>query len=326
MAPLNVKNIALVVCLISSLPTAVLAQPEKASANPTNEILGTAISAGPNGIVEGLTNKATSFAAGSINQSAKSWLDQYFPYAEFGVGLGSPTKPTFGALVVAPLSNREDVVNTIFNQTSIYHNDGRTTLNLGLGYRRLASDNKILLGVNGFYDQEFPYNHQRTSIGIEARTAVAEINANRYVSLSSWKDVGAGYEERALGGHDIELGLALPYTPWAKIYGRKFQWNAYDGASNIEGSDYTLRAAIPLLPGLVIEAGRRDFVSGKDVEFARITFQITGPDRNRQTKPLFTEQAYHLTSMEDRRYEKVRRENLIIKQRRSQFKVSFVGI
>ncbi len=325
MKPLRVFVASSVV--IAFVQSPVIAQVVTPSPNLGADVASQVISSSQGGnVLDGAARKVTGLAAGELNQAAKSWLDQYFPYAEFGVGLGSPTKPTFGALVVAPLSNREDVVNTIFNQTSIYHNDGRTTLNLGLGYRRLASEKKILLGVNAFYDQEFPHNHQRSSIGFEARSNVAEVNANRYISMSNWKGVGAGYEERALGGHDIELGLALPYTPWAKIYGRKFQWNAYDGASNIEGSDYTLRAAIPLLPGLVIEAGRRDFVSGKDVEFARITFQITGPDRNRESKPLFTEQAYHLTSMEDRRYEKVRRENLIIKQRRSQFKVSFVGI
>jgi adhesin/invasin len=114
--------------------------------------------------------------------------------------------------------------------------------------------------------------------------------------------------------------------PWAKVYGRKFQWDSYDGWKKIEGSDYTLRAAIPVLPGLIFEAGRRDFVNGTDVNFARISFQITGPERAKNMQPIFAEHAYRLASMEDRRYEKVRRENLIVKQRRSQFKVSFVGI
>jgi hypothetical protein len=35
------------------------------------------------------------------------------------------------------------------------------------------------------------------------------------------------------------------------------------------------------------------------------------------TQPWFSETAYKLASMEDRRYEKVRRENLIIKQKKS---------
>jgi hypothetical protein len=35
------------------------------------------------------------------------------------------------------------------------------------------------------------------------------------------------------------------------------------------------------------------------------------------SEPWFGEKAYQLSSMEDRRYDKVRRENLIIKQKRS---------
>jgi len=46
----------------------------------------------------------------------------------------------------------------------------------------------------------------------------------------------------------------------------------------------------------------------------------------RNPKPLFADIAYPAESMEEHRYDKVERENLIVKQRKSRFKVSFVGI
>ena len=72
--------------------------------------------------------------------------------------------------MVAPLSDQEDIENTIFTQVSAFYTDNRTTLNAGLGYRRLVSDNTLMLGVNAFYDHEFPYDHGRYSIGLEARS------------------------------------------------------------------------------------------------------------------------------------------------------------
>ena len=43
------------------------------------------------------------------------------------------------------------------------------------------------------------------------------------------------------------------------------------------------------------------------------------------SQPWFSEKAYQLSSMEDRRYDKVRRENLIVKQKGNQgFTVRYV--
>lgn len=298
-----------------------------ASDDPSRAILGAGnslLNGGISGLQSNLTNQGTALIASEVNKSGKSFLDQYFAYSEFSVGLGAPTKPTFGALVVAPLSSREDVTNTFFNQTSIFSNDGRTTINLGLGYRRLAADNKALLGINVFYDQEFPYNHQRTSIGVEARTTAIELNANRYLGVSDWRTVRDGGEERALGGYDIELGMALPYTPWAKVYGRKFTWYALDGVDNLRGADITFRAQVPILPGLAIEAGHREYQSYTGTNFVRVSYNLLASTKSR-SQQIFTETAWTLKNMEEHRFDKVRRENLIVKQSRAKSGVSFKG-
>ena len=127
------------------------------------------------------------------------------------LGLGDPAKPTGGVLVVSPLSNPKDIYNTTFAQGSIFLNDNRHTVNIGLGHRILELDKKLILGINAFYDHEFPYDHQRTSVGFEARSSVGEINANKYWALTEWKKGRNNVDERALSGQDIEGAIPLPY-------------------------------------------------------------------------------------------------------------------
>ena len=127
---------------------------------------------------------------------AQSYFEKYFEVFELHVD--SPDDlSSAGILVVKALSDPEDVENTIFTQMSTFVNAGRATVNLGLGYRRLVEDNKILLGINTFYDHEFPYRHGRASLGLEARTSVGEIN------LKVMKSVGEGIKKYSPGSFVI---------------------------------------------------------------------------------------------------------------------------
>ena len=257
-------------------------------------------------------NQATSLAT----TKTKSYLDTLFPTVEVSLSKGlNDDHLVGGILVVSPLSDPKNVLNTTFTQGSIFLHDDRKTVNLGLGHRVLEFDKKLLLGANAFYDHEFPYDHQRTSIGLEARSSVGEINANKYWALTKWKKAGIS-DERALDGQDIEAAIPLPYVNWAKASVRHFKWEGVDGASDLKGNDYSLRAEVPIFRGLSIEAGVRDFDNKKDEHFVRLTYSPKAPVDTLKTPQLVSNEAYTLSSMEDRRYEKVRRENLIVKQKR----------
>lgn len=248
----------------------------------------------------------------------KSFLEKYFPTVELQLDMFDYRKATSGILIVAPLSNPNDTKNTLFTQDSVYHNNNRTTVNLGLGYRRLEMDNKLLLGASGFYDYEFPYGNRRTSIGLEARTTVGELNFNQYWGASSWVNAANSYQEKSLGGTDIEVGIPLPYMNWAKVYGRGFIWYGVDGANDLKGTDVSLRAQVPFLPGLAIEGGRRTYTNDtRDENFLRISYNLMDMAKANPSAPWFTAKAYSLDSMENQRYNKVRRENMIMKQTRS---------
>ena len=177
-------------------------------------------------------------------------------------------------------------------------------------------DNTLMLGVNAFYDHEFPYDHGRYSVGLEARSTVGEINANMYQAITKWKTGKNGLQERALDGWDIEAGLPLPYMNWATVFVKRYQWDAVEGAKDAKGNDAQLRAYVPLLPGLEIQAGRTFKDDDKDANYFIASYNITEAFSNKPNQQVqwFSDTAYKLESMEDRRYEKVRRENIIVKQ------------
>lgn len=220
--------------------------------------------------------------------------------------------PDGSILLLRPITESEDLSQTLFLQTSAAYDDSRTTVNVGLGIRQLISDNKILLGLNAFYDHEFPYDHQRMSIGGEIRTTVGEVNANYYKDLSGWK--GPDDSEKALGGYDVEIGLALPYMPSTMLRAKTFVWNGEDGADDLKGNTFSLTGS--LFPNVTFELGHTDYNSVEDEDFIKLSYSlpIGGKGTTSDDGIVFSSNAYEFSSMVDRRLEKVRRENKIVKQ------------
>jgi len=311
------KKLALLCFLIFSCLSFAEDAPQNTQDLKTKELFtkGQSLIAGG---VDGLVNEGKSYANEKGVGVTKSFLEKYFPTVEIQLDMFDKQKPTSGILIVVPLSDPKDIKNTFFMQDSVYHNDNRTTVNLGLGYRRLEMDNKLLLGVNAFYDHEFPYDHGRASIGLEARTTMGEVNFNQYFATTDWKTTKGTNQEHALGGTDLEVGVPLPYMNWAKLYGRGFIWYGEDNTKDLKGGDISLRAQVPGIPGLSVEGGRRLFSTTgyDDQSFLRVNLNVTDLYALKTTQPLFSERAYSFDSMENQRYAKVRRENLIVKQKK----------
>ncbi|NQW35141.1 MAG: inverse autotransporter beta domain-containing protein [Methylophilales bacterium] len=271
------------------------------------------------GDVDALTNLAIDSVTEQGVGVTKSFLEKYFPTVELNFGAQGGSKPSGGLLVLAPLSDEKDIFNTYFTQMSAFYQDNRTTLNLGLGYRKLSDDKTLLMGVNAFYDHEFPYDHGRTSLGVEARTTMWEINANKYWATTKWKAGKDGDNEKALGGYDIEAGLPLPYLNWMTLFVRNYRWNAYNGEKDILGNDIKIRARLPMLEGMEVEAGRKFYSStvyeSLNDNYIKISYNVTSLFGQQKTAtPWISSEPYKLGSMENRRLEKVRRENIIVKQ------------
>lgn len=263
----------------------------------------------------------------TVSQSFDNLLEEGFnkllPNAEITVSDSAGDDPVVSILTVVPLQESKDLNETTFFQGSVYRQDSRQTLNLGLGYRQLSSDEKWLYGINGFFDQEFPYNHQRASLGFEVRSSAVELNANKYWAISNWESGKDSLQEHALGGHDLEFGAAIPYVPSSKIYHKEFKWSALDGLSDLKGSTTSLNLSGDILvPGLRLEVGRTNYNGTKsDKDFISLTYQVNvGKELY---KPLISNKAFVLNSMKEHRLDKVRRENRIVKQNRSRGTISF---
>tara|TARA_B110000503_G_scaffold11601_1_gene15684 strand:+ start:103 stop:1092 length:990 start_codon:yes stop_codon:yes gene_type:complete len=276
------------------------------------------------GDLETLTDTAINSVVEESVGISKSFLERYFPTVEIGASSLGGQKPQFNFLVVAPLSDEKDIFNTVFTQVSSSYQDNRTTLNLGIGYRKLSDNKTLLMGVNAFYDHEFPYDHGRTSLGLEARTTMWEFSANKYWATTDWKTTRDG-DERALGGFDVEAGIPLPYINWATVFVKHYEWQAYEGVTDAKGQTVSLRASLPgALTGLEFEAGRTFDDTYSDESFIEVTYNLTqlfAKDKSKR-QPWVSDTAYRLGSMEDRRFEKVRRSNKIVKQRKGSLTVT----
>ena len=239
-------------------------------------------------------------------------LGQNFETVEVELSSGTTNEVVGSILVVKPLSDIDDKENIIFTQGSIYFSDGnRETLNLGIGKRKLLNNDTLMLGANLFYDHELDYDHQRASLGIEAISSVASLRANQYYGLSGWETGVGGIQEKALYGNDIELGAPLPYLPWINFYLRSFNWEGASGAADLKGDEMSLEAKLPF--GLNVEVGKRSNDGNtKDRKFLNLTWTCC----NKKDEPNFgiSDKAYNLTSVADQRFQKVRRQNLIVKQ------------
>lgn len=271
--------------------------------------------AGASGDGQQVAKAGTDIAAGVASDYVQRQFLNFIPTAEVRLRLSDKYDLAGSALVLIPVLESEDHSNLFFTQGSVSRFDSRTTVNIGLGYRRLAMDKKLLMGINGFYDQEFPIRHQRASIGGELRTTAAEINFNYYVALTGWKDGQGIFEERAMDGWDIEVGAPLPYMPRVKAFYSRFQWQAQTG--NFEENGWKAALEGEIYPGVIIEVGRRHFEHSPNETFTTLRLNLVDLLLNSaRKKPFFAEQPYKLASMEDHRYDKVRRENLIRKEKR----------
>ncbi len=255
----------------------------------------------------------------NFNSYLNDSLGQLFPTAEVSLSSGTSNTVVGSILVVKPLSDISDTENTLFTQASLFlSDDDRETINLGIGKRKLVNNDTWILGANLFYDHELDYDHQRASIGLEAISSVASLRFNQYYGLSGFKSGFGEIQEKALDGQDIELGAPLPYLPWTNFAFRSFRWHGSDGVDDQKGDELSLEAKLPT--GLNIEVGKRSHDGNtEDNEFVEVTWTCCNKDK--QSEFGVSDTAYNLTSVADQRFTKVKRQNLIVKQKKMELAV-----
>ena len=206
---------------------------------------------------------------------------------------------------------RKSDANAVLSQFSFSTFDDREIFNGGLVYRAFNNDKTIMYGTNLFYDQQLHTGHKRFSLGFELKSSVYDFNLNLYDATSSIHHV-EDVPEVAAGGYDAEIGLVMPYLPWAKIYYKAYQWN--NETLNIKNGE-SLSLYMEPTSRLSFEAGMNNnsTLSSKKT-FVKLNYILCCADEN--TRPSMfnvSSRAFNYVPLEEKRiYEKVRRENNII--------------
>ena len=252
--------------------------------------------------------------------SIESLLNDNFKGTDFTIKSKENTKPEIGILTLKPIIDNDD--GLLFFQGSFFTHDGdRETLNLGLGNRIFLNDDTFMFGVNGFYDYELDYNHRRLGIGTEIKSSILELNTNRYRGLSETRVGKNNDKEVAVDGYDIELGAHIPFIPSAKVYTKIFEYEI-PGGSDFKGMKYSSKIGVPNF-GIDVEVGFTDFTNtgSEDEWFFDLVYSF---GKKTSDKSFITKEAYEKISMKDNKYDKVRRENLIVKSKES-FSIKAAG-
>ena len=132
----------------------------------------------------------------------------------------------------------------IFNQINLNRFDHRTTLNLGVGYRRLNADETWMAGVNAFYDHEFPNDHKRNGVGFELISSVFETRVNSYNGTTGYIKDKSGTDSKVLDGRDMGFRVALPYLPGMMFGMNAVQWDGIDGLKDQKMRKYSLGGSL----------------------------------------------------------------------------------
>ena len=274
-------------------------------------------------LVDNIVKKSVDKAA----MSTAAAIDNSMAYSKTDISItGIKSKKTRYAITnVKGFEPSDNSHAQTFMQSSLTNANSRTVLNLGLGRRYLSDDESVITGFNAFLDYDPKYGHQRVSIGAELKASAFEITANSYKALTKWKKGKSGNQERALDGHDIELGAQIPYMPAAKLYVKNWKWKGEDGAGDTKGNTYSL-AFSQLINGVQVELGRRDYDGlQKDENFGQLTYTIPmGSAPAQSSQPLFSSEMFENASMKDKMLDKVRRNNAIVIQ--TQFVAAVGGV
>jgi len=282
---------------------------EKAIAETVREVADSQNTDG-DGLARRLYQKATFGLAGLIENAS--------PGTEVTVGGADNSKPEFGVLTIQPIFEDEDPHQTYFWQGSVFHHDGgdRNTVNIGFGNRWVTPNEKLMLGANIFYDHEFPQDHQRYSIGIEAKSSVLDFSLNRYKAISGWVNGPSGQQEAALDGLEYQVGSQVPFIPDARVFVKRFDWSGLQNSSDLQGYEYSLDFSRSTQSGWGVEVGSRNTDDRPTDNFVHLKYRLSiGDDEPvKNNRALISNNIFESASVLDRRLEKVRRTNKIVKQ------------
>ena len=272
-------------------------------------------------IKSSLMSRMTSSASSFVSTGIGALLSPNFDTVEVSTNL----KEGDSSVDIGVLKAFGDNPNSfLFNQINLNRSDDRTTLNLGLGYRRLNTDETWMGGVNAFYDHEFPDDHKRNGIGFELISSVFETRVNTYNGTTGYIKDKSGTDSKVLDGRDMGFKAALPYLPGMMFGMNAVQWKGIDGLKDQKMRKYSLGGS--LSDNLSLSYVRTDYkdAAKKDIDSISLNYTWAFGQEKHVRPALFTlaDKPYEFKKLGAERYDLVKRENNLVKKKSGTLTVS----
>ena len=186
-------------------------------------------------------------------------------------------KPLYSVETVQPLGHYDDKSRDVwFTQQRISRaSDIGTTLNVGVGYRRISKDDCRLYGAHLFYDHRFLRHHDRLSGGLEYMSGESEFRFNWYDSASDERILDANLHtlERVANGYTLEYGKTFKNARWARVYVEGYHWNQERQADK---NGLRVGSELQLTPRVSIDMGYNKPEHNSGGAYGKITFRLVG--------------------------------------------------
>ena len=186
-------------------------------------------------------------------------------------------KPLYSVETIQPLGHYDEKSRDVwFTQQRISRaSDIGTTLNVGVGYRRISKDDRRLYGAHLFYDHRFLRHHDRLSGGLEYMSGESEFRFNWYGSASDERILDANLHtlERVANGYTLEYGKTFKNARWARVYVEGYHWNQERQADK---NGLRVGSELQLTPRVSVDMGYNKPENNSGGAYGKITFRLAG--------------------------------------------------
>ena len=187
-------------------------------------------------------SKIDDFAQNIGEDFADSLRDfENLKYLDFSINVQEGFDPSIQIESVSKLLEYQD--GALFNQLNLISQDSKTTINLGIGKRKLLDNDTYMLGTNFFVDYQFDESHLRSGLGFEAISNSLDFIANYYNAISGFKNTSDG-REKALDGYDLKLNYHLSNKSNTDFFVQLFEWENPNSTYEEKGEKLGMTSSI----------------------------------------------------------------------------------
>ena len=240
-------------------------------------------------------------------------------YLDFSINIHEGFDPSIELKSVSKLIEYDD--GALFNQLNLISQDSKTTINLGIGQRKLLNNDTLMMGTNIFIDYQFDESHLRSGLGFEAISNSLDLIANYYDAISGFKSTSSGGREKALDGYDLKLNYHLSNKSKTDLFVQLFEWENPNSTYQEKGDKVGMTSSIG---NLAFEIGYLDDNKDNDGIFGSLKIVIPLGEQKENLNEDKRNTNIKNASVRNKLYMPVQRENKIkvVKISKSGVKIS----